>query len=829
MTTPALYDGTYYFKVAATYNGSSEGTSAAVGKYMARGTAYGTHLSLDSYGLPVRITTNSSNQTTMKMADTNGYVFSTGSYDAYADGGSATTFTMSIVNGKYLIASDNREGKYLKYNNANVADEEISVFDDGTGTNNGPIILWAVESISDHATAMQAKKDNQAAAAAAAAFASGNYTSLTGITTVSALETELTANYVDGAFVNPTEISTVEESYQPRNNTNGNLVPVTVYSNTINITEAGFYKFSMQAFNRATWNDNVQALHTEGADMPAAVLFFGDSETQIKSLYDEIGHDAAVEGADPADTEYNGKYSANCKKSALKMFKDDKYHNDVWFYCSTPGEYTYGVKVMGYAPGQWFIYSPQSVTITSYAAAADDADYAALNAAISTYEAASWGFEAGEYAPYNNVEAINSYETAKAIDQTKDNSKLLINSMTTALQLTGPNAAEVNAVYDGTFAAATNNGAPVGWTMSNNALGGEAHSRAFVGDDRLSEFNNSKSGFFLRFDGTNSNRGSQYYYGQAAGYTMPLKADTYYRVKVDFTNWGTTEEKPLRLNVDGPNFNQYQELTSVKDADGGENNPDQFNFTFKTGSAGNYELRFQVPGNDANAHNVMISNIELFKATFITIDEEVTYANTQSGVENVILKRTIREGANTLVLPFDMTQEEVKANFGDDAKVYVISGFNASTISFTEQEGIIANAPCVLEATKEGSSFLLTDRTLVASETAVTTVGNLSMIGTYAPMEEITQSDNNYILYNDNLYYVNSVVGMDGTRAYFKVEGVNETRVLSVVYEGDEATEIAEIDEEPVEDGVIYNLAGQVVGADYKGIAIINGKKVLLK
>ena len=70
---------------------------------------------------------------------------------------------------------------------------------------------------------------------------------------------------------------------------------------------------------------------------------------------------------------------------------------------------------------------------------------------------------------------------------------------------------------------------------------------------------------------------------------------------------------------------------------------------------------------------------------------------------------------------------------------------------------------------------------------------------------------------------------MDGTRAYFKVEGVDGTRVLSVVYEGDEATEIAEIDEEPVEDGVIYNLAGQVVGPDYKGIAIINGKKVLLK
>ena len=32
-----------------------------------------------------------------------------------------------------------------------------------------------------------------------------------------------------------------------------------------------------------------------------------------------------------------------------------------------------------------------------------------------------------------------------------------------------------------------------------------------------------------------------------------------------------------------------------------------------------------------------------------------------------------------------------------------------------------------------------------------------------------------------------------------------------------------------VENGVRYNLAGQKVGADYKGIVIVNGKKVIIK
>ena len=30
-------------------------------------------------------------------------------------------------------------------------------------------------------------------------------------------------------------------------------------------------------------------------------------------------------------------------------------------------------------------------------------------------------------------------------------------------------------------------------------------------------------------------------------------------------------------------------------------------------------------------------------------------------------------------------------------------------------------------------------------------------------------------------------------------------------------------------DGVMYNLAGQKVGKDYKGVVIVNGKKVMMK
>ena len=242
--------------------------------------------------------------------------------------------------------------------------------------------------------------------------------------------------------------------------------------------------------------------------------------------------------------------------------------------------------------------------------------------AESLQPTAKLGFDEGDYAPYNNVESLTAAEAevtkvhaemeafdGKAMKSTVDAAIETIN----ALEWTA-NTKEVNAVYDGTFASAENNGAPAGWTMSNNTLGGDLHSRAFVGDERLAEFNETNSGFFLRFDGTNSNRGSMYYYGNTTGYTMPLKANTNYYVKVDFAGWGSTG-KPLRINITGPEgFTSVSktENTSVR-ADNADETPQQFLISFTTAEAGNYVINFQTPGSDQNTHNVVVSNFELFK------------------------------------------------------------------------------------------------------------------------------------------------------------------------------------------------------------------------
>lgn len=229
---------------------------------------------------------------------------------------------------------------------------------------------------------------------------------------------------------------------------------------------------------------------------------------------------------------------------------------------------------------------------------------------------------------------------------------------------------------------------------------------------------------------------------------------------------------------------------------------------------------------------VIWDNFHLYyygSAIDVTIDETVSKTFSE-GIENatVTLNRTIKKGLNSVVLPFSMDQDEVEAFFGTDSKVYKVGSFDAekSSITFEIQEGVVANEPCILDATKPGTSYQLTGRTIEVKSPTVT-VDDLSFIGSYEASITITENANNYILYNGSLYLVDSDnVTLKGTRAYFHVGGSN-AREIAVTFEGSETTGIAEIDGEKAADGVIYNLAGQAVGADYKGIVIINGKKVL--
>ena len=226
-----------------------------------------------------------------------------------------------------------------------------------------------------------------------------------------------------------------------------------------------------------------------------------------------------------------------------------------------------------------------------------------------------------------------------------------------------------------------------------------------------------------------------------------------------------------------------------------------------------------------------IGYVELYKvpAQTYTVDETTAWDNTQSGAGAVTLNRTIKEGVNTLVLPFSMTQNEVENNFGTGSKVYTVSAYDATkeNISFTSKEGISANEPCLLKATAAGTSYSLENRTIVAGN-PVKTGTNVTMTGSYAA--STTVPEDSYIISGNKLYSVNSEVTMKNTRAYITL--TTETagaRVLGMVFDGETTTGIVTMENGKlnIEEGTVYDLSGRKVTTLNKGVYVVNGKKVI--
>ena len=235
------------------------------------------------------------------------------------------------------------------------------------------------------------------------------------------------------------------------------------------------------------------------------------------------------------------------------------------------------------------------------------------------------------------------------------------------------------------------------------------------------------------------------------------------------------------------------------------------------------EVKIGIKAQVGNTYRwIGINNIKLYKVpakTYI-VSESVDWDNTISGAGDVTLTRTIKEGINTVVFPFSMTQAEVEDKFGPGSKVYVVESYNPKTenISFiTQEEGILANQPCLLKATVAGTSYELEGRTIVAGEPTYV-LESVSMIGGYNATNSIPEDNYNYIISGNKIYFVDVAgVTMKGTRAYIKVASSNSARELIMIIDGEDPTAIDSIE------------AGEEAEGLKDGKYLIDGKVVIVK
>jgi hypothetical protein len=349
---PVLFDGTYFFKDDND-------------KFWLRGEPYGSAVQVYDWGMPVKVATDAT-ATILQFADANDWKIFSDDTGIYADNATPEkgTWHITIADGKY------------KFQNA-VNNHFMKV--DGTRVLSTATAAEATAFTMVNPTDHQTVLTNYVNAQAAAAATSANLSTTTPAALATAVEGWNTTTVLEGSAP-----ATTAEKWQ-----GGQWDSRTVYSNTVNVTIPGLYKFTLQGFYRMTDNDATYALHTAGADCPPVYVFFGDVKTPIKSVMDESR--ATAYTGDNCDYAQGSNHYPNQQASSLVAFQEGKYTNTVWAYISTAGEYTYGIQYLGWAGyhSEWTCYTRESISLTLYS---QDL-WPSLQAALETY------------APYSDIAA----------------------------------------------------------------------------------------------------------------------------------------------------------------------------------------------------------------------------------------------------------------------------------------------------------------------------------------------------------------------------------------------------------------------------------------
>lgn len=229
-------------------------------------------------------------------------------------------------------------------------------------------------------------------------------------------------------------------------------------------------------------------------------------------------------------------------------------------------------------------------------------EIAALNAAIEAAEANTLGFQKGEFAPYNNIEAIKTLAAAKAITEPAEKSVVADAQKALEEAVWTENTEEVNAVYDGQFTLTTaqegGNLVPTGWTNLgyNTRVYNQTNkgANAGVGDEA--------GCLFAKFETS---------YGTVEGYTMPLKAGVY-SLKFNYGGWNELGARNIVVKsgdntatvdpakVTAPDNKAHTQTSSWAAYDG----------TITIPADGNYVLEFAKTTNNQN--QIAIADIRLF-------------------------------------------------------------------------------------------------------------------------------------------------------------------------------------------------------------------------
>lgn len=206
-------------------------------------------------------------------------------------------------------------------------------------------------------------------------------------------------------------------------------------------------------------------------------------------------------------------------------------------------------------------------------------------------------------------------------------------------------------------------------------------------------------------------------------------------------------------------------------------------------------------------------------------------------ISDITLNRTLVANKwNTLCVPFAISEEEIKANFGEGTLVEKFEAVNGNTVNFADATSIEAGMPYLIKPTVAGTTYTFNGKEVSADAPKTEGNADVTFQGIYSPTD-ITNNGTVKaagVTEGGKVLFVNAGSKTKAFRCFFtisdntsitpamlkvSIKGV-ETAINSIVMDNSNAT-----------DNAIYNLQGQRVNGNSltKGIYIKNGKKFAVK
>lgn len=421
--------------------------------------------------------------------------------------------------------------------------------------------------------------------------------------------------------------------------------------------------------------------------------------------------------------------------------------------------------------------------------------------ALQDAKSKTLGFEDGEYAPYNNVEAIAALKIAQALDvenpieaETLSNAKDALDNATWTA-----NEGEVNAIYDGGFSLTTKQEGgylvPTGWT--NLGYNTRVYNSTNKGSNTGVDAGSEGGCLFAKY--TTS-------YGTVDGYTMPLKAGAYY-LNFIYGGWNEVGTRDIKVYKKDDASTAATVTPNEVTAKNNQAHVSADAWTSYNGIViipedGEYVLEFYRQSTTSQ-NQIAISDIELKTAA--------TYART-----------TANEKYGTLCLPYAFN--------ATGAGLYTVTGVEDNVITLTEAGTAgTAGQPYVYQATADEQTF--TQKSAPVAEP----VEDTYLVGSFKSAAEglMVVPQNAYVLQTQNERQGFFKVTSDNIKCgmykcYLRSDAPGLNSRSAIFFDGDE-TAINALDALTSGEAQIYDLNGRKLNKLQKGINIVNGVKIIVK